>query len=98
MQKTILHVRYACPRAVAEAFIKEVKASGIYEAILKEEGCEGYEYFFPAEGEGFFLAEKWRDEEALHLHSTGKAMAALKALKANYPMETTIEKYKAEEI
>lgn len=96
MSKMVLHVSYACPRAVAEGFIREMKESGVYEAVKNEEGCERYDYFFPAEGDGFFLVEQWRDEEALAKHSTGEAMAALKKIKAAYAMETTIEKFKAE--
>ena len=96
MAKILLHVSYACPRETAEGFIREMKASGVYDAVLHEDGCEKYTYYLPPEGDGFFLVELWRDEEALQKHSTGEAMAALKKIKAAYAMETSIEKFRAE--
>lgn len=98
MSKMILHVFYACPHEAGEAFVREVKASGVYGEICKEEGCERYDYFFPAEGDGLTLIEQWRDEDALQKHSTGAPMAALKKIKAAYSMETTLEKFKAEQV
>lgn len=96
MAKMILHVSYDCPRAVAEEFIRAMKTSGVYDAVLQEDGCERYSYFLPPEGDGFFLTEQWRDEGALAAHSTGAAMQALRKIKAGYPMETHIEKFRAE--
>ena len=96
MAKMILHVYYSCPRATAEAFLNEMKSSGVLEAVRQEDGCERYTYYFPAEGEGFMLTEQWRDEEALAAHAAGEPMAALKKIKAGYEMETRIEKFKAE--
>ena len=98
MEKIILHVTYHCPRATAEAFIGEMERSGVHEAVLHEDGCERYEYFFPAAGDGFFLVEQWRDAEALAKHSCSAPMAALKKIKAGYEIETVIEKYKAERL
>ena len=93
MAKRLLLVTYACTHEVGAAFVREMKASGVYDAVLHEDGCEKYTYLFPSEGDGLCLVEQWRDEEALLKHSTGEAMAALKKIKAAYPMDTSIEKF-----
>ena len=96
MAKRILFVSYTCPHEVGEAFVREMKTSGVYAKVLAEDGCEKYAYLFPAEGDGFCLVEQWRDEQALAKHAAGEAMAALKKIKAAYPMETSIERFEAQ--
>lgn len=96
MAKIIVHVCYSCTREVGEAFVREMKSSGVYESVLQEDGCERYSYLFPPEGDDLYLVEQWRDAEASAKHGAGAPMEALKKIKAKYPMQTTIEKFTAE--
>ena len=96
MPKIIVHVFYDCTREVGDAFVKEMKTSGVYQSVLDEDGCERYEYMLPVEGNGFCLLEQWYDETAFAKHLAGEPMAALKKIKDGYPMQTTIEKFRAE--
>ena len=77
-----------------------IKGKDFYNRILKEEiiskthaeeGCLRFEYFFPAETEGLFLLEKWKDHEALEFHKNSSYVLELQELKKEYVFETKIE-------
>ena len=53
-----------------------------------------YDYYLPlAEENCVLLVEHWRDRAALDKHAAGEPMARLKALKAEYGLETGIERF-----
>ena len=93
MEKKHLKVFYICTKETAEAFVGKMQDSGVLAAIRAEEGCEQYDYFYPAEGEGLLLCERWQDEACLDKHRKGEPMAALNKIKDGYAMETVIERF-----
>ena len=92
MEGILLHVSYHGEKA--KAFAAEMQQSGLRAAVLAEEGCMQYDYYLPlAEENCVLLVEHWRDRAALDKHASGEPMARLKVLKAEYGLETGIERF-----
>lgn len=92
MEGILLHVSYHGEKA--KAFAAEMQQSGLRAAVLAEEGCMQYDYYLPlAEENCVLLVEHWHDQAALDKHAAGEPMARLKALKAEYGLETGIERF-----
>ena len=92
MEGILLHVSYHGEKAAD--FAAEMEQSGLRAAVLAEEGCIQYDYYQPlAEENCVLLVEHWRDRAALDKHAAGEPMARLKALKANYDLATTVERF-----
>ena len=92
MKGILLHVLYRGEKAAD--FAAEMQQSGLRAAVLAEEGCMQYDYYQPlAEENCVLLVEHWRDRAALDKHAAGAPMARLKALKAEYGLETGIERF-----
>lgn len=92
MEGILLHVSYHGEKA--KAFAAEMQQSGLRAAVLAEEGCMQYDYYQPlAEENCVLLIEHWHDQAALDKHAAGEPMARLKALKANYDLATTVERF-----
>ena len=92
MEGILLHISYHGEKA--KAFAAEMQQSGLRAAVLAEEGCMQYDYYLPlAEENCVLLVEHWRDRAALDKHASGEPMARLKALKAEYGLETGIERF-----
>ena len=92
MEGILLHVSYHGEKA--KAFAAEMQQSGLRAAVLAEEGCMQYDYYQSlAEEDCVLLVEHWRDRAALDKHASGEPMARLKALKAEYGLETGIERF-----
>lgn len=93
----VLNVTYQCKPEQRDEFLERIYAEGIDTACRAEEGNIQYAYYTPADGsDDLFLLEKWRDAEALARHGGQPHMARLKELKAQYVIDTIIEKYIAE--
>lgn len=92
MEDILLHVLYRGEKAAD--FAAEMERSGLRAAVLAEEGCMQYDYYLPlTEKDCVLLIEHWHDQAALDKHTTGEPMAKLKALKANYDLATTLERF-----
>ena len=92
MEGILLHVLYRGEKAAD--FAAEMEQSGLRAAVLAEEGCMQYDHYLSlAEENCVLLVEHWRDRAALDKHAAGEPMAALKALKANYDLATTLERF-----
>ena len=92
MESILLHVLYRGEKA--RDFAEEMEQSGLRAAVLAEEGCMQYDYYLPlAEENCVLLIEHWHDQAALDKHAAGEPMARLKALKANYDLATTLERF-----
>ena len=92
MEGILLHVLYRGEKAAD--FAAEMERSGLRAAVLAEEGCIQYDYYLSlAEENCVLLVEHWRDRAALDKHASGEPMARLKALKAEYGLETGIERF-----
>ena len=94
MATVVLHCYYTGEESAVRGFVAEMYASGVRQAVLGEEGCVQYDYFYPAQGAGCaLLLEQWRDEQAFSQHVSGTVMTQIRALKAKYGVETRIERY-----
>ena len=92
MEGILLHVSYRGEKA--RAFADEMQQSGLRAAVLAEDGCLQYDYYLPLDEENcVLLIEHWRDQAALDRHSAGEPMARLKALKAQYGLETAVARF-----
>ena len=88
------NVTYTMKTGKRADFLREMRESGLLEAVRSEEGCLLYAYFIPEEDDGnLFLLEKWRDKECLSGHVANPNMAKVKAVKAKYIEETVVEKF-----
>ncbi len=92
----VLNVTYKCKSGCRDAFLSRIRERGIDAACRAEDGNLRYDYFIPADGsDDLLLLEKWRDAEALAAHGTQPHMAALKALKQQYVLDTQIERFES---
>lgn len=91
--KLLLCVTYTTKPGQKEAFVQEVEEKGILEKILQEDGCLGYDYFYPASGKDeILLVEKWESEDLQQAHLKQPHMKEVQALKEKYIIETKFEK------
>ena len=72
-------------------FFNEVKANGIIEKSVVEDGCIRYAYFYPADSEtDLFLWEQWENRDAQAKHKQQPHFEKLGLLKAKYSVEADI--------
>ena len=90
----VLNVTYKCKPQMREEFLEMILAEGIDEASRKEDGNCKYDYYLPYGGsDELLLLEKWRDADALARHHDQPHFARLRELKADYILDTVIEKF-----
>lgn len=90
----ILNVTYKCKPNLREEFLKKIMAEGIDQACRAEAGNIKYDYYIPVVDKGdLLLLEKWRNADALTEHSKQPHMGRLKEIKADYVIDTIIEKF-----
>ena len=94
----VLNVTYKCRPGTMKTFLDAVLAEGIDVASRAEDGNFRYEFFLPAAGgDDLLLMEKWRDADAHAAHRTTPHYARLSELKADYVLDTVIERFQAED-
>lgn len=90
----VLNVTYKCKPDMREEFLERITAEGIDVASRAETGNIKYDYYIPTDGsDDLFLLEKWQDAVALAEHGAQPHLARLKEIKAEYVIDTIIEKY-----
>lgn len=90
----ILNVTYRCKPDLREEFLERIMTEGIDQACRAEAGNIKYDYYIPVEdNDDLLLLEKWRDADALTEHGKQPLMARLKEIKAEYVIDTIIEKF-----
>ena len=73
--------------------------SGLVAAVRREEGNEGYAYFFPMEDEEtVLLIDSWRDQAALDAHHKSDLMPQIAALRDKYHLRLRVERYVSEQV
>ena len=89
-----IYVVFKCFPGKREAFVERVRAEGILDAVLAEDGCHRYDYYFsesdPCE---LLLIEAWETPEHQKVHIEQPHMAALRAMKADYIESTTLREF-----
>ena len=94
----VLNVTYKCKPGMMKTFLDAVLAEGIDAASRAEDGNFRYEFFLPAAGgDDLLLMEKWRDANAHAAHRLTPHYARLSELKADYVLDTVIERFEAQE-
>ncbi len=89
-----IYVVFDCLPDMREAFVQRVKADGILDAILKEDGCYGYDYYFSeSDPNKLLLIERWETKQHQQVHIGQPHMAKLMALKEDYVRSTTLGEF-----
>ncbi len=90
----VLNVTYKCKPQMREEFLEMIMADGIDVSSRAEEGNIKYDYYIPIDNDDeLLLVEKWRDEDALAVHSKQPHFANLGKMKKDFVDDTIIEKY-----
>ena len=90
----VLNVTFKCKPEMRDEFLESIMTEGIDVACREEEGNIKYDYYYSAaDPDELFLLEKWNDEEALSFHKNTTHFARLGEIKAEYVLDTVIEKY-----
>lgn len=93
----VLNVTYKCRPSKRDEFLERIRAEGVDSASRAEAGNIKYDYYVPAGGgDELLLVEKWRDEAALASHAAEPHFKRLGEIKAEYVLETAIERYSDE--
>ena len=80
-----IYVVFKCLPGKREAFVEKVKEEGILNAILAEDGCIRYDYYFAEKDPNeILLVEAWESKEHQQIHITQPHMARLRELKNDY--------------
>lgn len=87
-----VEVKYILKPSQRDAFYGAIVSQGIDKAAQAEDGNLRYDFDIPDEADILYLHELWRDGEALSAHGTMPHYKALAELKAQYVLETLIEK------
>jgi quinol monooxygenase YgiN len=89
-----IYVVFKCFPGKREAFVERVRKEGIVDAILAEDGCYRYDYYFsekdPCE---LLLIEAWESQTHQQVHIGQPHMAKLRALKGEYIETTTLGEF-----
>lgn len=89
-----INLYYTGKGDAARKFAEKMEASGIAEAIRKENGNLLYEYFFPMnDPETVLLIDIWSSQEALDLHHASPMMAQIAVLREKYDLHMKAERY-----
>lgn len=90
MDSFIIYVKYTCKPGCREAFLNELTAQGIVDAIRREDGCIRYDYYLSVQDDNtLLLIEQWASEAHQQTHMGQPHMAALRAAKEKY-VEATL--------
>ena len=90
----VLNVTYKCRNEMRDEFLEMIMTEGIDIACRAEAGNIKYDYYLPVNDcEELLLVEKWRDAEALAEHGRQPHYSRLGELKAEYVVETIVEKF-----
>ena len=87
-------VTFTCLEGKREKFVEKVRAEGILEAILAEDGCERYDYYYSEKNENeLMLIETWQTEAHQKVHLEQPHMAKLRSFKNEYISDTRIVEF-----
>lgn len=93
-----VHLYYTGAPGNAQAFAREMLASGTVDAIRREEGNLQYAYFQPLDDpDTILLIDSWRDQAALDRHHASPMMAQIAALREKYDLHMRAERLLSDE-
>lgn len=89
-----IYVKFKCYDGKREAFVERVKAEGVLDAILHENGCARYDYYFSAKDPSeLLLLERWETKEHQQIHLSQPHMDTLRSFKDEYIETTTLGEF-----
>ena len=89
-----IYVKFNCFDGKREAFVEAVKREGILDAILAEDGCIRYDYYFSESDKNLLLLiEAWETKRHQQIHIEQPHMARLREIKDDYVKETTLGEF-----
>ena len=90
----VLNVTYKCKPDMRDEFLEMIMTEGIDNACRAEDGNIKYDYYFATnDSDELLLVEKWRDADALSVHSKQPHFTRLGELKKDFVNDTIIEKF-----
>ncbi len=90
----VLNVLYRCRPGMRDRFLEKLLSEGIDKTSQAEDGNIRYHYYLPVDGgDELLLVEKWRDADALKAHSLQPHFTLLREIKAEYVLDTVIERF-----
>lgn len=93
-----VNLYYKGTNGSARAFAEEMERSGIADAIRAEKGNIRYQYFQPLDDpETILLIDSWTDQAAIDAHHASPMMAQLAALREQFDLHMTVERFISEE-
>ena len=93
-----VNLYYKGTNGSARAFVDEMEASGIADAIRAEAGNLRYEYFQPInDPETVLLIDSWADQAAIDAHHASPMMKQLAELREKYDLHMTVERFVSDE-
>ena len=89
-----IYVKFDCYPEKREAFVEAVKKEGILSAILAEDGCIRYDYYYSEADENeLLLIEAWESKRHQQIHIEQPHMARLREIKGDYVKNTTLGEF-----
>ena len=89
-----IFVKFKCFPGKREAFVEAVRKEGILDAILNEDGCRRYDYYFSEKDEcELLLIEAWETKQHQEIHISQPHMARLREIKSDYVETTTLGEF-----
>ncbi len=86
-----IFVTFKCYEGKREEFTKRVRDEGIYDAILAEDGCNRYDYYYSEKNnDEILLIEEWESQKHQQVHLETPHMARLREFKDEYVKTTEI--------
>ena len=86
-----IYVVFKCLPGKREAFVEKVKKEGILDAVLAEDGCIRYDYYYSdADANELLLVEAWESKQHQQIHITQPHMAQLRGFKDDYITNTLL--------
>lgn len=93
-----VNLYYKGTNGSTRAFAEEMERSGIADAIRAEKGNIRYQYFQPLDDpETILLIDSWTDQAAIDAHHASPMMAQLAALREQFDLHMTVERFISEE-
>jgi len=80
-----IYVTFECYPGKREEFVRRVREEGILDAVLAEDGCCGYDYYFCEKDPNLLLLlESWETKEHQQIHIKQPHMEKLRTFNKDY--------------
>lgn len=89
MEALTVLVTYTVRPGTGRAFLRQVVQRGLLDQIRREDGCQRYDYYLPADGaDHVLLVEQWASAGQQAVHIKQPHMKELFALQKEYVLHT----------